>query len=211
MDKTFWLQKWEKNEIAFHESEANPTLVKHFNKLLMKKDARVFVPLCGKTLDIAWLVSHGYHVAGAELSELAIKQLFANLDVTPKISKLGDIFCYSAEQIEIFVGNIFDLTPDLLGRVDAIYDRAALVALPKEMRHQYTKHLMQLTDHAPQLLITYAYDQNQMSGPPFSVTNDEVALHYGDCYNVTLLANTAISGGLKGCPAKENVWLMGKK
>ncbi len=97
----------------------------------------------------------------------------------------------------------------MIGSVDAIYDRAALVALPKEMRDRYTAHLTKITDKAPQLLICYEYDQNLMAGPPFSISDEEVRQHYKDHYNLALIASTNVSGGLKGkCAAKENVWLL---
>ncbi len=209
MDASFWLQKWEKNDIAFHKSEANPLLVKYFEELSLAKNSRVFLPLCGKTVDIAWLLSHGYCVTGAELSAMAIEQLFIDLEVKPNKSRIGEINHYSAKNIDIFVGDIFDLSNNILGAVDAIYDRAALVALPKEMRNRYTAHLMEMTNKAPQLLICYEYDQNLMSGPPFSVSNKELIQHYGENYNLNLIVSTNVPGGLKGkCSAQENVWLL---
>jgi thiopurine S-methyltransferase len=209
MDVNFWLQKWEKNEIAFHESEANPALVKNIKELSLVQDSRVFIPLCGKTLDIAWLLLHGYRVAGAELSSNAIGQLFTGLGVKPKISQSGEVSHYSAENIDIFVGNIFNVSGKMLGHVDAVYDRAALVALPEEIRHRYAKHLMEITNQAPQLLITYQYDQTLQEGPPFSVSNEEVNQHYRDRYALTLLESIDIPGGLKGkCAATENIWLL---
>lgn len=211
MDSSFWLQRWQSNNLGFHKSEVNPVLVKYFGELALSKDSRVFVPLCGKTLDIAWLLSEGYCVAGAELIEMAIEQLFDELGVEPEISKIGEVHLYSAKNIDIFVGNIFDVSGNILGSVDAIYDRAALVALPREMRHRYTAHLMEVTDKAPQLLITYEYDQNLMAGPPFSVSEEEVNQHYSGSYDLSLVASTDVVGGLKGkCAAKENVWLLKK-
>ncbi|MBX2865726.1 MAG: thiopurine S-methyltransferase [Leptolyngbyaceae cyanobacterium MAG.088] len=209
MDKNFWRQKWKNNKIAFHKSEANPFLVQHFKELSLEKGSRVFVPLCGKTLDIAWLLAHGYRVAGAELVEMAIEQLFTELGVDPTISKADDVKHYSAENIDIFVGNIFDVSSTILGPVSAIYDRAALVALPDDMRKRYTAHLTKITNNAPQLLVSFDYDQTIMNGPPFSVSNEEVTQHYGNSYNLTLLSSTDIPGGLKGrCAAKTNVWLL---
>lgn len=209
MDASFWHQKWEKNEIGFHQNEANPLLVKYFSGLSLAKGSRIFIPLCGKTRDIAWLLTNGYCVAGAELSKLAIKQLFAELGVEPKISSIGKLEHYSATNIDVFTGDIFDLSGNTLGQVDAIYDRAALVALPLEMRKQYTKHLMQITDIAPQLLISYVYDQSAIDGPPFSISNEEVNQHYADNYGLTLIASADVSGGMKGkCAATENVWLL---
>ena len=209
MDKSFWLQKWEKNTIAFHRSEANPLLVNHFDKLVLAKGSRVLVPLCGKTLDIGWLLSKGYRVVGAELADMAIEQLFMELGVEPAILEMGDVKHYSATGIDIFVGNIFDMSSKMLGAVDAVYDRAALVALPKAMRNRYTAHLTEVTDKAPQLLVTYEYDQSLMEGPPFSISREEVNQHYGHSYGLNLLVSAAVPGGLKGkCAAKETVWLL---
>lgn len=209
MDANFWHQKWRKNNIAFHESEANPLLVKYFKDLSLAKGSRVFVPLCGKTLDISWLLSNGYRVAGAELSQIAVEQLFVELDMDQKISEAGELKRYSAKNIDIFVGDIFALSSEILGLVDAIYDRAALVALSKKMRYRYTRHLTEITDKAPQLLICYEYDQSLMDGPPFSINNEEVNKHYGDRYDLTLMASAIVPGGLKGkCAAKENAWLI---
>lgn len=209
MDASFWHQKWRENKIAFHKSEANPLLVSYFKALSLAKGSRVFLPLCGKTLDIHWLLSNGYRVAGAELSKIAIEQLFAELGVEPTISKVGEVDHYSATNLDIFVGDIFNVSRKMLGLVDAIYDRAALVALPEEMRNRYTAHLMEIIDKAPQLLICYEYDQSCTEGPPFSISNQEVNQHYSERYNLTLIASTPVPGGLKGkCAAKENVWLL---
>ena len=212
MDASFWHQRWEKNEIAFHESKANPLLVKHCNELSLAKGSRIFVPLCGKTLDISWLLSNGFRVAGAELSQIAIEQLFMELGVQPEISAVGEVEQWSANYLDIFVGDIFALSRKILGPVNAVYDRAALVAFPEKMRNRYAAHLTEITGKAPQLLICYDYDQRLMEGPPFSVSNDEVKRHYAANYDVTLIASTDVSGGLKGkCPAKENVWLLNNK
>lgn len=209
MDANFWHQKWSKNDIAFHQDEANPLLVQYFKTLSLAEGSRIFIPLCGKTLDITWLLSHGYRVTGAELSKVAVEQLFAGLGVKPKILQVGKLEQYSAANIDIFVGDIFDLSSSILGLVDAIYDRAALVALPLEMRNQYSAHLMRITDKVPQLLICLEYDQSMIDGPPFSISNEEVKYHYADTYELTLMASANVSGGLKGkCAAIENVWLI---
>jgi len=211
MDASFWRQRWAKNETAWHQSKTNPLLVKHFQELSVAKRGRVFVPLCGRTLDISWLLSHGYRVAGAELSQIAIEQLFMELGVQPEITGVGELDQWSAKNIDIFVGDIFALSRQELGPVDAIYDRAALVAFPEEMRNRYTAHLTEMTGTAPQLLICYEYDQRLLEGPPFSISQEEVKRHYLTKYDVTLLTSTDVAGGLKGkCAAKESVWLLKK-
>lgn len=207
MDPGFWHQRWEKKEIAFHEGKPNTFLVKYFKDLSLPKGRRIFVPLCGKTRDLSWLLSNGYRVAGAELSQLAIEELFIDLGLQPDISEVGQLHQWSAQNIDIFVGDIFALSRQLLGAVDGVYDRAALVALPEQMRTRYTAHLTEITHRAPQLLITYEYDQRVMDGPPFSVSNEEVVRQYSGSYEMTLLVSSDVAGGLKGkCPAKENVW-----
>lgn len=209
MDADFWHQKWETNVIGFHESEANPLLVAYFKELSLATGSRVFVPLCGKTLDIAWLLSKGYRVAGIELSELAIEQLFAELGIEPEITDIGEIRHYSATDIDIFVGDIFELTRKMLGTIDAVFDRAALVALPENMRARYAKHLTDITANAPQLLITFEYDQKLMDGPPFSVREEAVSQNYKDSYDISLLTRVDVVNGLKGSlAAKESVWLL---
>ena len=209
MDGSFWQRKWERNDIAFHEREANPLLDIYFRSLALPAGSRVFLPLCGKTLDIRWLLAHGLHVAGVELSRIAVEQLFADLGVTPAITSVGPLDRYCAPGIDIFAGDILNLSRATLGAIDAVYDRAALVALPASVRDCYAAHLIAVTDRAPQLLITYDYDQRQQNGPPFSVDADEVGRHYGQSHAPRLLARADIKGGLKGkCPAEENVWLL---
>lgn len=212
MEASFWHEKWESNQIGFHASEANPLLVKHIKQLDLNKNDRIFIPLCGKTLDIAWLLSQGYQVAGAELSQIAIEQLFDELGLTPEISQAGSLSHYKAENIDIFVGDIFDLGPDKLGNIDAVFDRAALVALPLETRKKYTAHLTTITNNAPQLLICFEYDQSVMNGPPFSIVSTEVEQHYAANYSLTSLDRPILKGGLKGrTEAVEAVWLLSNK
>jgi thiopurine S-methyltransferase len=209
MDAHFWHQRWEMNEIGFHESQANPLLVKHITALNLSKQQRVFLPLCGKTLDIAWLLSQGYRVCGIELSELAVKQLFIELGVEAQVSRVNDLLCYQADGLDIFVGDIFKLRAEDLGQVDAVYDRAALVALPHAMRQDYTAHLIGISQRAQQLLISFEYDQSLMPGPPFAISAAEIQQHYASHYQITLLERLAVEGGLKGeCEAFEAIHLL---
>lgn len=209
MEANFWHQRWEQGDIAFHQNQANPLLEAHFEKLNLKRGERVLLPLCGKTLDIAWLLGHGFRVVGVELSELAIGELFKELGLEPEIATVGKLVHYSAENIDIFVGDVFDISTEHLGAVNAIYDRAALVALPAETRRRYTEHLMHLTDGVPQLLIVYEYDQSQMDGPPFSVNEDELKQLFSTSYTLKAVEHKSVDGGLKGrVAAMETIWLL---
>lgn len=222
MEHDFWHSRWQNKQIGFHLPDANPLLVAHFSALNLtppqksntspSTKTRVFLPLCGKTLDIAWLLAQGYRVVGAELSQIAIDELFAELNLTPNITQLDDLTLYQAQNLDVFVGDIFKLNAGMLGQVDAIYDRAALVALPADMRKVYAAHLLAISQHAPQLLVCFEYDQSQHDGPPFCVHPDEVQQHYGNSHNLTLLATEKVEGGLKGvCPAVEQVWHLSSK
>ncbi|HRP69272.1 MAG TPA: thiopurine S-methyltransferase [Turneriella sp.] len=207
MEKEFWYQRWQNNQIGFHLGTTNPLLVKFFKRLELHANARVFVPLCGKTRDIPWLLSRGFEVVGVELSPLAVEQFFEELGVKATRREDGPHFRYTSHQLTIFQGDIFDLTPKSLGRVDAVYDRAALVALPPPMRHRYTQHLIELTHKAPQLLLTFDYDQSKKEGPPFSVGEDLVRGEYGAVYTIELLHRKQLRDGLGGVSqAEECVW-----
>jgi len=209
MEASFWHAKWEKSEIAFHQDDFNPLLLDHFAALNLPAGSRVFVPLCGKTRDILWLLQSGYRVVGAELSRLAVEQLYAEMDLQPSISQVGPLTRFAVEDVDIYCGDIFDLTASELGQVDAVYDRAALVALPAAMRQCYAEHLVAITDCARQLLIAYEYDQSLQKGPPFAVCAEEVHRLYEPHYQLALLASVEVAGGLRGkCPATEHVWLL---
>ncbi|NHZ64885.1 thiopurine S-methyltransferase [Massilia genomosp. 1] len=209
MDRDFWHRKWASKEIGFHEGAANPLMLAHLGRLGLAPGSRVFVPLCGKSLDVHWLLAQGYRVAGVELSQLAVDQLFADLGVTPEVSVAAQLLHYRAPGIDIFVGDLFALSASMLGAVDAVYDRAALVALPEAMRARYAAHVGALAARAPQLLICYQYEQALMAGPPFSVGDDEVRQRYGHAYALTLLGKTEVAGGFKGrFAAREAVWLL---
>jgi thiopurine S-methyltransferase len=212
MDAAFWHQKWATGDIGFHESRPNPMLVNNAGALQLQSGSRIFIPLCGKTLDIGWLLKQGYTVVGIELNRQAVEELFSELGKEPVIDDIGELVRFCADGICIFVGDIFDLTPELLGGVDATYDRAALVALPPEMRIRYTRHLMQVTGNAPQLLVTFEYDQNVLAGPPHSIPEAEIRQHFADTYNIRQLHRQDVPGGMKGkTPATESAWLLERK
>ena len=209
MESAYWNRKWRDNDIGFHQKDFNPLLVRYFGQLNLAQGSRVFVPLCGKTNDIAWLLKQGYQVSGVELSETAVIQLFESLGIKPIITKESELTCFNGQDIDIYVGDLFLLSAEVLGKVDAIYDRAALVALPDEMRVRYATHLMSITGQAPQLLITFEYDQKSQPGPPFSITEQELVNHYQKVYSIKLQESVSVAGGLKGgCAAEEQVWIL---
>lgn len=208
MEADFWHNMWNTNRIGFHLHHANELLIQNFPKLKLEQGSRIFLPLCGKTLDIKWLLENGFRVVGVELSELAIQDLFSSLNIEPKIEYKESFIHYSALNIDIYVGDIFNLTQEALGIVDAIYDRAAIVALPEDLRVKYTKQLLFLTNHKKQLLITLDYDQSLKKGPPFCVSPDDIMKYYNDEYNHIELLKIQNDNGFGDFVVKERVWLL---
>lgn len=206
MDAEFWLDRWQSGRTGWQEEGANGMLVRHFGALGLGHGARVLVPLCGASPDIGWLRTQGCAVVGAELSGLAIGRVFDGLGLVPEVTTTGRMRHHSARGIDMFEGDIFDLTPALLGRVDAIHDRAALFALPPAVRRRYAAHLVALTGAAPQLLNCLDYDGDPEHGPPFSVPADEVARLYGAQYRVTLLEEQPAEIFSTGAAACDSLW-----
>ncbi len=212
MEKEFWIKKWQENNIGFHEITVNPLLEKHFHKLSLNKGSRIFLPLCGKTRDIAWLLAKGHRIVGVELVETAIIQLFSELGIKPQTYKTGKLTLYTADDIDIFVGDIFELSNENLGPVDAVYDRAALVALSDNVRNKYCTHIQNITVSAPQLIICYEYDQSLTTKPPFSIPEQELSQYYSNSYDLNLLERNFLPNGFNGkFPAKECAWFLQKK
>ncbi len=176
-DQSFWHNKWQTNEIGFHLNDVHPLLKKYYSDIFLAEKT-VFVPLCGKTIDMAFLQSNGKNVIGAELSEIAAKSFFQeqfpDSDLKKNQNELSEFKELSAQNIQILVGDYFSLTSELIGGAKQIYDRASLIALPQEMRKRYVEQLHVLLPQASMLLITLDYAQDKMSGPPFSVEYDEV-------------------------------------
>lgn len=207
MKEEYWQSRWQEGQIGFHEPQANRFLVAHFAGLRLPSLAHVFVPLCGKTVDLDWLLSKGHRVTGIEFNRAAIDEVFERLSIVPEVTKVGELTCLTSKQLTIWHGDLFALQTAHLGEIDAVYDRAALVALPSETRQRYARHLLKLAPVAVQLLICFAYDQNQMDGPPFSVTEKMIKDLYPTTHHVTPLGSAAINGPLAArCEGSEQAW-----
>lgn len=204
MEPDFWRQAWSDGRTAFHQQAGNPLLGQHVDVLSLGVDDRVLVPMCGKTGDLVNLLALGVEVIGVELVESAVEDLFDALDADPVIARAGKLSVYQYDRLTVLVGDVFDVEAAHLGEITAIYDRAALVALPDDLRRRYAAHLAAITGAAPQLLLTFEYDQAVMDGPPFSVGADEVDALYGAHYDCHDLGGTPCD--LKGIGATERVW-----
>lgn len=176
MHADYWHQRWQDGRTGFHREEPLPLLVRHWPQLELAPGSRVLVPLAGKSQDMLWLAEQGYRVLGVEISALAVEQFFSEngLQADTHASPLGTH--HVADNIELIQGDVLGLDDGLLARCDAVYDRAAVIALPPEMRTRYVQAVYRrLPAGCRGLMITLEYAQAEMAGPPFSVDADEVA------------------------------------
>jgi len=193
MDAEFWLARWQEGRTRFHQERVTPLLPKFWPLLNLPAGSRVLVPLCGKSLDMVWLAEQGYRVLGVELSPLAVERFFEENSLRANVHESSVGRHYTAGAIEILCGDIFDLDASTLKSCCGAYDRAALVALPPEMRARYVQHVYgQLADDYAGLLITLDYDPSQMDGPPFSVPDDAVQTLYAEHSLAALIAQRDI-------------------
>jgi len=194
MQAEFWHERWQKNEISFHQADVHPGLRTHFPSLGIAPGSEVLVPLCGKSLDMRWLADAGYRVLGVELSELAIRAFFEEAKLTPRETHDGRFGIFEQGPFRLLRGDFFALTATDLTRVRGVYDRAALVALPPAMRRQYAAALTRrLPVAAAMLLVTFDYAQEKMPGPPHAVPLDEVRALYEADFGLEVLHDTGRS------------------
>jgi thiopurine S-methyltransferase len=190
MEPQFWHERWAINQIGFNQSEVNPYLQKFWPELNLKPGERVLVPLCGKTIDMRWLIQQGLHVVGVELSEKAVQDFFSEGGMEPRVEVRGQFKVYSVEACEIWCGDFFALKARDIGNCSALYDRAALIALPAEMRWRYVECLNRiLPADCRGLLISLDYEQSEIAGLPFSVPEEEVMQLFSPEWRVKLIVD----------------------
>ena len=172
---TDWISRWESNRIGWHAEQVNRHLNKYLDRFELSFGESVFVPLCGKTNDMQFLLEKNIKVIGVEMSNIAIEQFFSENNLDYSVSDLGQFVLYEGDGIKLYCGDFFDLDSKYLENVKAIYDRASLIALDEGLRQKYAKHLSDIIEFdARILLLTLNYPQLQRSGPPFAVSKEEV-------------------------------------
>lgn len=194
MDPDFWLARWRENRTGWHQPGGHPQLRRWFGRLELTPGDAVFVPLCGKSADLLWLAAQGYPAIGVELSPLAVEALFDDKALPPPRQESRDGFqIYETPSLRLLCGDFFALRAGHIGAVRAAYDRAALIALPPEMRAAYAVRMQALLGGGARvLLLTLEYDQARMEGPPFSVPGTEVHALFESGFEVQLLERISV-------------------
>ena len=175
MHPEFWQQRWAAGQIGFHQSEPTALLQKHWPALGIPAQAKVLVPLAGKSLDMLWLAAQGHQVLGVELTQRAVDQFFAEHALSPQVHSSRYGRHHVAGNIELICGDVFALDAALLDDCSAVFERAAIIALPPDLRARYAATPYGLLPAGCQgLMITLEYAQAERDGPPFSVQEEEV-------------------------------------
>jgi thiopurine S-methyltransferase len=174
-DKSHWLQRWREGEIGFHQAVPSPMLVEFWQAIDAPRDARVFVPLAGKTVDMPWLAARGHRVFGVELAPLAVEQFFSEQALVPEVTHTPLGTLSRAGAIDLLCGDVFALSEADLADCNAVFDRAALIALPADLRRRYVREVYaRLPSGCRGLLVTLEYPPHEKQGPPFTVPEAEV-------------------------------------
>lgn len=189
MDANFWHKRWQRQEIGFHLEQVNAHLPRHWPQLVVEAGSKVLVPLCGKSVDLCWLAQQGFSVLGVELSQCAVEAFFQEQQMTPQVRAEGDFQVYQCGLIELWCGDFFALSAEHVSQCAAFYDRAAMIALPENMRRSYIEHLQRILPASCQgLLVTLEYEQSLRQGPPFAVLEAHVGAAYGAPWQLEMLA-----------------------
>jgi thiopurine S-methyltransferase len=193
--KVNWHEFWSREgNPGFHEKTGNTYLKQFLPQFNLQPGDHIFLPLCGKTVDMLWLQQQGFQVSGVELSEVAVKAFFEESKMEYEVRQIENFTCYIGDHITLYQGNFIDLKPEFLASCKLIYDRASMVAIEADIRDFYCQHMLEIIPaDAAMLLILLEYDQSIIPGPPFSVSIEEASSYYGQYFQLqTLLREEVI-------------------
>lgn len=186
-DNELWQQSWRDQRTDFHQKVVNPHLIRFWSRLGLAATTRIFVPLCGKSLDLLWLAQQGHEVIGVELSPIAVRAFFRENKLRPLRRQQGAFTVWTHGRISIFCGDFFKLASADLGDIAAVFDRASVTALPEDLRAAYLDHLRRILPAAciMLLLTTEEPEEGESAGQDFAVA-DEITSLYASAFEIDL-------------------------
>ena len=198
MEISYWESRWRNNRTGFHVNGVFPTIVDVWDDHFSDVDlSTVLVPLCGKSHDMLWLKhKEAQKIIGIEAIAQACEEFFEEQDEENVISVEKKPFTlYEKGIFQLWQGDFFKMRKKLIPNPTFVFDRAALVALPPDMRIKYVQKIDELTagsDSCVKFLHTFEYNQSKMSGPPFAVSEDEVFQLYDKNWHIHQILNRPI-------------------
>jgi thiopurine S-methyltransferase len=182
-----WRQCWHDRDTDFHQESVNRLLTRFWSGLDLAPGSRVFVPLCGKSLDMIWLAQQGHEVIGVELSPIAVRAFFRENRLKPVRRQFGKFTLWEHGKLRILCGDYFSLTRGDLGQIDAVYDRAALTALAEDRRDRYVAHLRMLMPSSCQVFLLTVEDAEVGESLHHALAvADEVTALYSEAFDLDL-------------------------
>lgn len=171
MHADFWQQCWDQGQARFHLRCTNPNLPHYWPHELFAPGDTIFVPLCGKSVDLLWFAEQGWNVLAIELIETAVQAFFTENNLSYSCVQQGDFVEYVSGSIRVLCGDFFKLSAADLADCRGFYDRAALVSWQGEGQAQYASHLARILPAGCHgLMLVVDYEQEQMPGPPFAIS-----------------------------------------
>lgn len=193
MEISYWKSRWVKGKTGWHMPEVYPPLKRYWSRLNLDKEVTVLVPLCGKSLDLAWLAGQGHRVIGVEVSEKAILEFLEESNMDYQTSAKGPFMRYITGDITLWAGDFLKLQPSWLPEINVVYDKASLVALPGHQRRSYADHVLSICSSGTRMFLnTFEYPQSEMNGPPFAVFRAELEELYGSRFDIDLLHEESV-------------------
>lgn len=188
MEISYWKNRWQQNKTGWHRQEVYPQLPRFWSRLDLPKEARVLVPLCGKSHDIDWLAEQGFQLIGVDASGKALKHIMERFPESFLRTESHGYTVFRSDTMELWQGDFLNFPKAAINPIAAVYDKASIVALPPAMRKKYAGKLLELSGKHTQIFLqSFEYDQHEMNGPPFSVSEREIKNLLGASFDIMLL------------------------
>ncbi|CAK8674631.1 unnamed protein product [Clavelina lepadiformis] len=197
--QVYWRNLWKNDQAWFHMSDAHPDMLK-FQDQFLRDNCRVYVPLCGKSVDLKYLADKGHEVVGCEFCETAILQFFEEQSIKYERYQHPtapyEIFKATDKNITIYKGDFFALGSSIMGKVDAIWDRGSFVAIDPSRRREYADVIYDVINADGKYLLYSVEYEGNISSTPYNVQEQEIDDIFGqkfaaftlDTHEVTLLS-----------------------
>lgn len=176
----------EKTDPPYHRKNYTAKLVQYHDRLVQgKKNSRVFVPLCGKSLDLIYLSEQGHEVIGLEYSKIAVNDFFEenNLAYNKEQCEGSPFVKYAAKDknITIYQGDLFDFSQEVCGSgsIDAVWDRGSFVAINVSSRDKYVELMSSLVKPSGRILMEIVkYHDPDYYGPPRIILEQDLKSYF---------------------------------
>ena len=143
-----WASYWVRKNPGFHEGEVNVYLQRYLNLFCLQPGDTIFMPLCGKAVDILWLSQQGFHVVGVELCAPAIESFFEESRLQYEKKNSEHFVIYRSSNITLYQGDFMNLTAQQLESCQLVYDRASIVAIESFNRSAYVHQMLEIVPEA---------------------------------------------------------------